>query len=103
MEWCATHGVAHSDFLDWSDEDRAKLIAYILESRGRCSSCGTSQWEWDDDPFAYEAMRHVCKGCMILYAAEEDNDRSLGSRMVLIPHKRAKEIQAKPKRIRRRD
>ena len=39
---------------------------------------------------------------MILYAAEEDNDRSLGSRMVLVPKRRAKEIEARPKRVRRR-
>lgn len=102
MEWCAEHGLPHSAFLDWPDEDRAKLIAYILDSKGRCSTCGTSQWEWDNDQFAYEAMRHTCKGCMILYAAEEDNDRSLGSRMVLVPRRRAQEIAANPKRIRRR-
>lgn len=102
MEWCADHGVPHSEFLAWDEVDRAKLLAFILESRGRCSSCGTSGWEWDEDPNAYEPMRHMCRGCMILYAAEEDNDRSLGSRMVLVPRKRAKEIAAQPKRIRRR-
>lgn len=102
MEWCADHGVPHSAFLAWDEDDRSKLLAYILESRGRCSSCGTSQWEWDEDADAYTAMRHICKGCMILYAAEEDNDRSLGSRMVLVPKRRAQEIEAKPKRIRRR-
>lgn len=101
MQWCAEHGIAHSQFLSWDDADRSKLIAYIIESRSQCSSCGTSDWEWDNDPDAYQAMRRICKGCMVLYAAEEDKP-SLGSRMVLIPKKRANEIAANPKRIRRR-
>ncbi len=102
MEWCADNGVPHSQFLAWAPEDRAKLIATLLERNGRCQSCGSAEWEWESDPGAYVPMMHVCQGCRILYASEEENETSLGARMVLVPKRRAAEIAATPKRIRRR-
>lgn|GEM_PF-4512602 len=92
----------HSQFLAWPADDRAKAVAWLLESRRICSSCGTSQWEWDADPSAYTPMQHSCQGCKVLYAAEEETDTSLGARMILVPKRRATEIMKTPRRLRRR-
>lgn len=102
MEWCADNGVPHSQFLAWQPSDRAKLIATLLERNSRCQSCGTADHEWEEDSGAYVPMVNVCQGCRVLYAAEEENETSLGARMVLVPKRRAAEIAASPKRIRRR-
>jgi hypothetical protein len=102
LEWCTDKGIPHSEFLSWSPEDRAKVLASLLESRKRCPSCGTSDWEWEEDRGAYQAMQHVCQGCKVLYAAEEETDTALGARMILVPKRRATEIMAAPKRLNRR-
>ena len=86
MKWCSDQGLPHSRLLSWSDEDRSKLTAMLLEESSRCSSCGTAQWEWDDDKFAYSAGTHHCRGCFLLEAAMEDQtDPIPGSRIVLLP------------------
>lgn len=49
-----------------------------MERASRCNMCGTSSDEWEDDPYAYEAVRHFCPGCMRREIMSEDNDAPLG-------------------------
>lgn len=58
-----------------------------MESGERCSSCGTSPWEWDEDSFAYMAVRQTCLGCQRkdLMRDEEEGKAPAGSSVVLIP------------------
>jgi hypothetical protein len=68
MRFCNDNGIPHSVFLEkWSDEDRAKAIAWMIYSAQVCGMCGTSEWEWDPDEggsrFAYEPVEEICPGC----------------------------------------
>jgi len=63
MSYCYEKGIPHSEFLKWDPEDRAKSLAWQLEAGERCSLCGTAQWEWDENPNAYDAEEHLCIGC----------------------------------------
>lgn len=65
------HSLPHSEFLDWSDDDRAKVIAHLIEEGDRCQMCGTKASEWDADRFAYVPETHMCLGCYIQDAAQE--------------------------------
>lgn len=29
----------------------------------KCALCGTADWEWEEDKFAYEPVVHACMGC----------------------------------------
>jgi hypothetical protein len=29
----------------------------------KCALCGTADWEWEEDRFAYEPVLHQCWGC----------------------------------------
>jgi len=98
MSWCSERGIPHSALLDWANEDRAKLAAFLMESNDRCASCGTADWEWEEDFFAYEAMPMQCRGCFMKEAARED-ETPLGTRIALIPKRRAQEIRDTPKRL----
>ena len=97
VEWCSQHGLAHSELLAWSDEDRSKLMAFLLEDASRCQMCGTSQWEWEEDPFAYEAMSMHCEGCARKEFAREDAEEQAGTRIALVPRTRAAEMRSAPK------
>jgi hypothetical protein len=98
--WCSDHGLPHSHLLGWSFEDRAKLVAYLLESSARCQMCGTSPWEWEEDPHAYEAGLELCRGCMIKDTEAEDDTapRIKGQRVVLVPKRVAEQRRARSSR-----
>jgi hypothetical protein len=49
--------------LQWDPEDKAKVIAYMLENALRCSMCGTAEWEWEENRFAYTPVDKFCRGC----------------------------------------
>lgn len=87
VDWCTSKGMPHSEFLGWEDSDQQKVLASLLETRSRCSSCGTADWEWKKSKSAYIPMRHVCHGCMILDASQQDTESTPGARMVLVPNK----------------
>ena len=53
----------HSEFLAWDVDDRAKAIAFMLNEQEKCALCGTADWEWEEDRFAYEPVLHQCWGC----------------------------------------
>lgn len=86
MSYCHEHGIPHSKFLSWSAEDRSKALAYTLEKATRCTMCGTAQWEWDEDKFAYTAIEDFCKGCYQKQVAQEETANSLpGTSIRLVP------------------
>jgi len=37
--------------------------------------CGTAEWEWDADRFAYEPVEKYCHGCFIKDAAQDTDPR----------------------------
>lgn len=57
----------HSEFLEWSDLDRSKALAFIIYRASICDLCGTAPWEWDPEQdgsrFAYEPVEEICPGC----------------------------------------
>jgi len=95
--WCVEHGIPHSEFLTWSDEDRSKLMAYLLEESSRCSSCGTKPADWDEDQWAYEAVTIMCHGCAIKDAANEDAPDLPGAKVTLVPAAVAEFMRSNPR------
>ena len=87
LSWCTSHGLPHSKFLSWPVDDQQKVIATLLEERSKCSSCGTAEWEWEEDSSAYTPARHMCRGCQLLDAAQEETETAPGAKMVLMPRK----------------
>jgi hypothetical protein len=75
MQFCNEHGIAHSVFLNWHPEDRAKALAYLIHKSEQCQLCGTAEWEWTENPFAYEVTEKFCKGCHIKAVADDDRPR----------------------------
>lgn len=77
MSYCHDKGIPHSEFLSWTPEDRAKTLAYTIESTERCSLCGTAPWEWEEDPYAYETQEKFCKGCYNRHVMSASNENRL--------------------------
>ena len=91
LDYCGKHGIPHGYFLGgdltWTEEDRAKALAWELEQRIICPQCGTYYHEWDPkaggDIHAYWAVQHVCMGCKAkedLRASEAGNARESGEK-----------------------
>lgn len=54
--------------------------------------CGTAEWEWLENRFAYEPARQVCFGCEKKDLMREDDDgRQAGVSIVLLPEAVAKQ------------
>lgn len=89
MRFCNENGIPHSKFLEeWSDEDRAKALAYIMYRAQFCDSCGTAEWEWDEEQggsrFAYEPVETICPGCEKKdWLREDDKKRPAGGYITL--------------------
>jgi hypothetical protein len=86
MNYCHDQGIPHSKYLKWSAEDRAKNMAYMLESSLRCSSCGTAPWEWEENKFAFTAIDEFCQGCYQKSMFTDTQGSSLpGTNVKLVP------------------
>jgi hypothetical protein len=86
MSYCFDKGIPHSKLLEWDPEDRAKVIAFSLERALRCDMCGTAQWEWDENKFAYTATEEFCQGCYQKTVHQETDSKSLpGTNIRLVP------------------
>lgn len=87
MQYCNEHGLPHSKFLAWDPIDRAKALAFVLEKNERCVMCGTAEWEWELDRFAYEPVEKFCHGCYLKDAAQDpDPNRNMaGITIELMP------------------
>jgi hypothetical protein len=71
--------------LRWDASDRALVSAVTLERADKCQSCGTSGWEWAEDPYAYDPVLVTCPGCQrkeIL--AADDTPRPKGTTIRLV-------------------
>ena len=44
-------------------EDRAVVNVWQSEQAQKCPTCGTFDWEWEEDPEAWVADIHWCLGC----------------------------------------
>lgn len=85
LSYCAEKGIPHSEFLEWDPEDRAKVLAYMVEKAERCDMCGTAPWEWDLDKRAYEPVEKFCMGCYLKHMANEGNSSLPGTTITLAP------------------
>jgi hypothetical protein len=85
LQFCNEHGLPHSEFLHWDPVDRAKAISFVVEKAERCVMCGTAQWEWDADRFAYEPVEKRCPGCYAKDVVAEDSGRNPGVSIELLP------------------
>jgi hypothetical protein len=69
MDYCAPLGIPHSQFLQWSEQDRSKAISYTVWKAKFCEGCGTEPSTWLDDegkylePPPFVAVTHRCMGC----------------------------------------
>lgn len=103
MSYCVDKGIPHSEFLGWDPEDRAKLVAWMLEDADRCSMCGTAPWEWAENRFAYTAVDDFCQGCYQKAIFTEQQSQSLpGTNVKLVPTTPALLAQMQVKEKRRR-
>ncbi|MEP7036244.1 MAG: hypothetical protein ABI934_11705 [Actinomycetota bacterium] len=92
------HGIPWSEYLDrFEPEDRAIVIAVAMEKSDRCVSCGTSQREWDLDPFAYTAVRVTCPGCRQRETLQADTSEHVGKGMTvqLVTRRQKEYLEAK--------
>lgn len=78
-------GIPHSEFLDWSSDDRAKAIAFVYEDAAHCDLCGTAEWEWDEDKRAYAPLENFCMGCYIKTVYSDSIDSAPGVTVQLTP------------------
>lgn len=85
MAYCYEKGISHDEFLSWSPESRAKTLAFALESAAKCQLCGTAEWEWEENRFAYEAEEKFCKGCYLKAVASEGHNNLPGTTVELVP------------------
>jgi hypothetical protein len=90
LEVCRHYRLPHSQFLGWSDDDRAKAIWSHVRARQTCARCGTRDEEWDPQRGghrrAYTAEAHVCRGCEAVEARSAgltDEDRTGGVHVAL--------------------
>jgi len=88
MRFCNTHGIPHSTFLEWKDEDRSKALAYLLHESEMCQMCGTAKWEWDESQggsrFAYEPVEEICPGCEKKDWLREDQDKKTPGGVIVL-------------------
>ena len=54
------------------------MVAVSLERAERCTMCGTADYEWAEDPYAYEAVRVSCPGCLRRETLQEDSGSGAG-------------------------
>lgn len=57
--------------------------------------CGTAEWEWAEDEYAYMPSVHVCRGCALKDAAREDANKVSGGTIVLLSGAAKREALAK--------
>lgn len=88
MSYCHEKAIPHSVFLEWDPEDRSKVLAYIMEQSLRCTMCGTAEWEWEENKFAYTPVEEFCRGCYqkaIYSKVEQGNEPLPGTNVKLVP------------------
>lgn len=75
------------------------MLAVRLERAEKCSRCGTSEWEWSKDRFAYEPISHRCHGCYVIDQAQKDvQPGDMVTQVILVPPAVAERKRSQPKR-----
>lgn len=82
LSLCHEWGIPHSEFLNWSTEDRSKAIAFFYEKNERCDLCGTAEWEWQEDKRAYAPVEEFCMGCYLKSITGENSGAGTTIRLV---------------------
>lgn len=99
-QYVVDQGLPWSAYLErWKPEDRALVVAVLMEKAAACQMCGTSEQEWLEEPDAYRAIQHVCPGCAVKdrARASEDTDASLpGASIRLVPAEVAARLAETP-------
>lgn len=57
--------------------------------------CGTAEWEWKENEFAYEPQEVWCKGCYLKDITNETKDNLPGTTVRMVPEivaERAREM-----------
>jgi len=89
LSFCNEAGIPHSFFLGgplrWSQDDRAKAVAFLIEKATRCTMCGTAPWEWEANRYAYEPVIKLCRGCEIKESVSDQTDKRHGVSVELAP------------------
>lgn len=49
-----------------------------MEKSSHCTMCGTAEWEWELDRFAYEPVVKICRGCEIKESVSDQTNRQPG-------------------------
>lgn len=79
LDVCAEYRIPHSEFLRWSQQDRSKAIHQYINSRTRCSGCGTMPDEWNEETggsrFAYRAEARRCRGCQVKQGEQQSLEK----------------------------
>jgi len=65
-----------------------------MERSERCQSCGTSPWEWEEDPNAYTPVVHQCMGCMLREIMMDDKDAKPKGSTIRLVTRRMAELMA---------
>lgn len=60
-------------------------MAFKVDESQRCQMCGTAEWEWAADRFAYEPVQKRCHGCYLKDISQEDGQTTPGTNVVLLP------------------
>lgn len=69
------------------------MAAVALERSERCQSCGTAEWEWEQDRNAYTPIIHQCFGCMLREIMMDDpNPKAKGTTIRLVTRRQAEEL-----------
>lgn len=94
--YCHEQGIPYSEFLArWTEADRAIVNAVVLEKSERCTMCGTAEWEWREDHFAYQPLFHTCRGCQLKDLMNDDDaPRPKGTTVRLVPKETAAKLMA---------
>lgn len=74
-----------------------------LEKSEKCIHCGTAEWEWQENPYAYHPVRHTCPGCRkreILL--EDDDDVPKGTTVRLVDQKTALQMERREYELKQR-
>ena len=85
MSYCVEKGIPHDEWLSWPAESRAKHLAYLLEQAEVCVLCGTAEWEWKENRFAYVAREKFCHGCYLKEVTSEGAGKLPGTTVDLVP------------------
>jgi len=72
-----------------------KLLAWLAEDALRCKMCGTTDYEWDADKYAYIPSVQVCRGCAMRDNSKEMAKDVPGGTVVLLTGAAKKEELAR--------